>query len=327
MKTPVFLGIDTSNYTTSAAAVTPAGEVFSSKRILAVAPGERGVRQSEALFCHTRDLGDILQEALDALRAVHPDFTVRAVGVSTRPRDAEGSYMPCFLAGVNAARAIALACGVPLIETSHQEGHLSAAAFGTASLGRPLPQGPFWALHLSGGTGELLYATPRDAGFAVERRAAFLDITPGQLVDRCGVKLGLPFPAGPHLERLAESAEPWNRKIRPAVKSDGVALSGFENQFDRHLADGKSPAQCAAFVFAAVEEAVRALISLGGEQVSTEPVLFSGGVASSHLLQERLSAPNHYFTPPALSSDNAVGVALIAQKGVMGCRMPSASRN
>lgn len=327
MLTPVFLGIDTSNYTTSAAAVTPAGEVFSSKRHLAVAPGERGVRQSEALFCHTRDFGEILKETVDALRAAHPDFEVRAVGVSTRPRDEKGSYMPCFLAGLNAARAIALTHGVPLIETSHQEGHLAAAAFGTASLGRPLPEGPFWALHLSGGTGELLYAAPRDRGFAVERRAEFLDITPGQLVDRCGVKLGLPFPAGPHLEHLAAAGGPWPGKIRPAVKPEGVALSGFENQFDKHLAEGASHEQAASFVFAAVEQAVRALLSLGGESVETAPVLFSGGVASSHLLQERLSGPNHYFTPPALASDNAVGVALIAQKGVIGWTAPSASPN
>ncbi len=315
--TPVYLGIDTSNYTTSAALVTRAGEVFSSKRLLSVKPGERGMRQSEALFCHTRDLSAILADALWACRKSVPDAAVAGVGVSTRPRDAAGSYMPCFLAGVNAARAAALALNVPVVETSHQEGHLAAAAFGSAKAGRPLPEGAFFALHLSGGTGELLYASPRKSGFAVERRASFLDITPGQLIDRCGVKMGLPFPAGRDLEKLAEAGSS-PEKIRPAVKADGVSLSGFENRFEKILGAGASREDAAAFVFAAVTRSVEALIALAGEEAKSLPVLFSGGVSSSYLLQEALARDNYYFTSPALASDNAVGVALICRNTLTG---------
>ena len=315
--TPVFLGIDTSNYTTSAALVSGAGEVFSSKRLLAVKPGERGVRQSEALFCHTRDLPAVLEEAVAAQRAALPDGVIQGVGVSTRPREEEGSYMPCFLAGVNAACAAASALGVPLVKTCHQEGHLAAAAFGSEKAGRPLPEGSFFALHLSGGTGELLYAAPRACGYAVERRASFLDITPGQLIDRCGVKLGLSFPAGRALEKLAEKGS-CSERIRPAVKPEGVALSGFENQFDKLCAVGAPAEDAAAFVFAAVEASVLALITLAGEDALKKPVLFSGGVSSSHLLRERLAADNHYFTSPDLAADNAVGVALITAKYLTG---------
>lgn len=315
--TPFFLGVDTSNYTTSAALVNSAGEVFSSKRLLAVKPGERGVRQSEALFCHTRDLGEILREAFAALREKHPDAAVAGVGVSARPREEEGSYMPCFLAGMNAARAVSVALDVPLIKTTHQEGHLAAAAFGSAREGRPLPDGPFLALHLSGGTGELLRAVPRRSGYAVERPARFLDITPGQLIDRCGVKLGLPFPAGAALEKLAEQGR-WTGRIRPAVKADGVALSGFENRFEDLLSEGASRENAAAFVFAAVEAGVRALLTLADGEERTLPVLFSGGVSSSRLLRERLGADNHYFTAPDLAADNAVGVALITRNTITG---------
>ncbi|MBP5289626.1 MAG: hypothetical protein J6Z79_07140 [Clostridia bacterium] len=315
--TQVFLGIDTSNYTTSAALVSGAGEVFSSKRLLTVRPGERGVRQSEALFCHTRDLSAIVGDVLTAYRqSLHPG-EIRGVGVSTRPRDEEGSYMPCFLAGRNAAAVAARALNVPLVETSHQEGHLAAAAFGSADAGRPLPEGPFLALHLSGGTGEMLRAVPRKSGYAVERLASFLDITPGQLIDRCGVKLGLGFPAGKELEKLAEQGR-CPQAVRPAVKEKGVALSGFENRFDKLLAEGASREDAAAFVFAAVAESVRALLTLAGEEAGTLPVLFSGGVSSSHLLRERLAGENTYFAPPALAADNAVGVALIARHTLTG---------
>ena len=315
---PAFLGIDTSNYTTSAAAVTSAGEVFSSRKLLTVAPGERGLRQSDALFCHTRDLAGILEDALGKLREAHPDADIRGVGVSTRPRDLPGSYMPCFLAGVNAARAAALALNAPLVETSHQEGHLAAAAFGAAKLGKPLPEGePFWALHLSGGTGELLLATPRERGYRTERRASFLDITPGQLVDRCGVKLNLSFPAGKELEALAEKGG-FRGRVRPAVKDGGVAISGMENRFDALLAEGARREDAAAFVFAAVEAAIRSLLVCGGAAADDRPVLFSGGVASSRILREHLSDRRHYFTAPEFASDNAVGVALIAEKALKG---------
>ncbi len=315
--TSAFLGVDTSNYTTSAALVTCADEVFSSKRLLPVPAGARGMRQSEALFCHTRDLGEILGEAVAAWRRAAPDGEICAVGVSTRPRDREGSYMPCFLAGLNAARAAAEALGAPLVETSHQEGHIAAAAFGAALLGKPLPEGaPFRALHLSGGTGELLLAERREQGYKTRVLASFLDITPGQLIDRCGVKMGLSFPAGRDLEKLAEKGR-FDGKIRPAVKEDGVSLSGFENQFDRLLADGASPEDAAAFVFAAVEAGIRSLLACGGA-ADAPAVLFSGGVASSHLLRERLAERDHYFTRPDLASDNAVGVALIARDARKG---------
>ena len=311
MKRGFFLGIDTSNYTTSAAAVTPAGEVFCAKRLLAVPQGSRGLRQSDALFCHTRDFPSVLEECLAGMRRSLGDLPLLGVGVSTAPRPVEGSYMPCFLAGASAARSIALASGVPLYELSHQEGHVEAALFGTAEEGKSLKEKEFLAFHLSGGTTELLWVKENGARWQVEPIAQALDLTCGQFIDRCGVKLDLPFPAGAHLELLAERAT-LRERVRVPKKEAGINLSGFENRFDQKKEKGASPEELAGFVFDVTEEAIRTLLSFAPAGL---PVLFSGGVTSSRLLKGRLEEERFYFAPPQYCADNAIGTALLARKG------------
>lgn len=316
----VYLGIDTSNYTTSAAVVSDEGEDFRAKRILEVPHGEKGVRQSDALFCHTRDLSAILGEALAKARARFPDARIAAVGVSTRPRSVEGSYMPCFLAGVNAARSIAEALDVPCYEVSHQEGHIEAARFGATRLGKPFPADAreFLAFHLSGGTGELLCVKEKGVGYETRLLFETLDITPGQLIDRAGVLLGLDFPAGKELEKLAEK-ENRSFSVKIPKKEGGVNLSGFENKVREMIEKGEKPETVASYVFAVVREAASAMLEHAPEDL---PVLFGGGVSSSHLLREALARDNHYFAHPDYTADNAVGVALIARKGVFLGRAP-----
>lgn len=313
MSIGIYFGIDTSNYTTSAAAVTAAGEVFCAKRVLAVPEGSRGMRQSDALFCHTRDLSEIVEEVLAKVRQVHGDVHLLGVGVSDAPRRVEGSYMPCFLAGVNAAACAAALSSVPLCRFSHQEGHIEAARFGAAKEGRSFEEKEFYAFHLSGGTTEFLKVREEEDGRYVSTLLAeALDLTCGQLIDRCGVKLGLSFPAGKELETLAAKSD----RVFPVKipkKEGGINLSGFENKFDQMLAAGETKEDLAKFIFCVTEEAVRTLLSFVEEGA---PVLFSGGVTSSYLLKDALKGENHFFAPPAFTADNAIGTALLCAKGV-----------
>ena len=124
------LGIDTSNYATSLAVFDTAAEevVCDRKRFLPVKPGELGLRQSDAVFHHTAALPELLRE----LDAEFPLHRVDAVGVSEKPRPVEGSYMPCFLTGLAVAQGLALARGVPLVRTTHQQGHIAAALLSAA---------------------------------------------------------------------------------------------------------------------------------------------------------------------------------------------------
>lgn len=310
----IHFGIDTSNYTTSVAAVTAAGEVFSAKRLLDVPTGNRGVRQSDALFCHTRDLPEICREVTCLIREKYDRFRVLSVAASTRPRPVEGSYMPCFLAGVNAAKTAADLLSVPFYAFSHQEGHIEAAKLGCRLSGRAFPEAErFFAFHLSGGTAELLEVTKNGCGYSEKIIASALDITIGQLLDRCGVKLGFPFPAGSEVEKRAFSAE--NRSsVRIPKKENGINLSGFENQFLARLQEGQSETALCGFLFDVCESAVRALLDFILPEDRALPVLFAGGVMSSTLLQERLAKENFYFAPAAFCADNAQGVAVLGKK-------------
>ena len=217
----MYLGIDTSNYTTSAAAFDGRDGVNRS-RLLDVAPGQLGLRQSDALFSHVKRLPVLMEQLFSA---VSPG-EIQAVAVSTRPRAVEGSYMPCFLAGVAVAKSLAAALGVPCHEVSHQQGHVAAALWSAGRM--DLMDKPHLAWHLSGGTTELLSITPEGKNVRAEKIGGTSDISAGQIMDRTGKLLALPFPAGKALDQLSQGVD-----VKPfRVKTQGLtfSLSGLENQ-------------------------------------------------------------------------------------------------
>lgn len=299
----MILGIDTSNYTTSTA-VLDRGELTQQKQLLEVRPGERGLRQSDAVFQHTRNLPLLLNK-------LPPMDQVSAVGVSTCPRNVEGSYMPCFLAGISAATAAAKAAGCPLYATSHQVGHILAALYGAEAL--EMIRAPFVAFHVSGGTTEALLVEPnQDQLIAADCVAASLDLKAGQLIDRTGVRLGLQFPCGPALEQLALQSTA-SYKIKPSMQGANCSLSGVENQVDKRLQAGEEPADVARFVLSSVSAALLGMVQAVFAEYGKLPLLFAGGVMSNTLLRQDLeTAFGGVFAPPALSCDNAAGVAVYA---------------
>ena len=293
------LGLDTSNYTTSAALFDGAvGENLG--RLLEVRPGERGLRQSEALFQHVKRLPQILEELLRE----SPD--IRAVGASTRPRAVEGSYMPCFLAGESHGRGIAAALGVPFYPHSHQEGHLAAAAWSAGRL--DLLDTPFLAWHLSGGTTELLLVKPKGYTVAAEIIGGTSDLSAGQLIDRTGVLLGLQFPAGKALDSLYPQADTC---YEPSVKLNNLtfSLSGMENRVKGLMEEGARPANVARFAIDAVSNVVCRATQEARRRYPGLPVLCSGGVASNTRLRAALSEA--VFAQPQYSTDNAMGAAIL----------------
>lgn len=150
------LGLDTSNYTTSAAWFDGTGGDNTGK-LLEVPQGALGLRQSEALFQHVKRLPAILED----LKAAGLPLVLTAIGASTRPREVEGSYMPCFLAGESQGKAMASVLEVPFYACSHQQGHIAAAAWSAGRM--DLLDQPHLVWHLSGGTTELLYVVPDGA--------------------------------------------------------------------------------------------------------------------------------------------------------------------
>ena len=305
------LGLDTSNYTTSAAWFD--GRTGrNSGRLLEVRPGELGLRQSDALFQHVKHL----PEVVEALLGEEGLGTVQAVGASTRPRAVEGSYMPCFLAGASQGQVLSQVLGVPFYAFSHQQGHLAAAAWSAGRL--DLLDRPFLAWHLSGGTTELLRVEPEEDGVAV--RAEILggtsDISAGQLIDRTGVLLGLSFPAGKGVEKLSRQAQ---KREYYKVKVNGLtfSLSGMENKVRQMVQRGEEPAEIAWFAQETVCRVVQACTKAAMEEYPGLPVLCSGGVASNGRLKELLRQNcGALFAQPQFSTDNAMGTAVLTWRAL-----------
>ena len=311
---PAVLGLDTSNYTTSLA-VYDGREGIHVGRLLTVRSGELGLRQSDALFQHVQRLpqlfGQLRERGLDRYQIV-------AVGASTRPRAVEGSYMPCFLAGASQGEGLAHVLGVPFFAHSHQQGHLAAAAWSAGRM--DLLDRPFLAWHLSGGTTELLLVEPEGTSVRAEILGGSKDISAGQLIDRTGVLLGLDFPAGKALSAMAGEAE----GVAPfPVKLDGLSfsLSGMENQVQRRLAEGETPARVAAFALETVCHVVLRATQAAREAHPGLPVLCSGGVAPNSRLRELLSrACQAVFAQPQYATDNAMGTAVLTWRALEGSR-------
>ena len=312
----VTLGFDTSCYTTSAAAVSEHGEVLASSRmLLPVAQGQRGLRQSEAVFAHVRQMPQVMDGLMQQLS--DKDIKIAAVCASAAPRDEQDSYMPVFTVGLGHARVIANVLGVPLYETSHQQGHIAAGL-----IGHPKPKEAFVALHLSGGTTELLEC--RDGKLALIGGCA--DLHAGQMVDRVGVAMGCPFPAGPSLEKLAPSYGGEVQNLLPvSMEKDGLTchLSGVETRAQQWIREGKmTNEQIAAEVFDVLARTVARLLTAGCEKAHAASALVVGGVASSTLLRELLNKRIQkqrkpirvLFGQPQYSADNAVGVASIGMQ-------------
>ena len=300
------LGFDTSNYTTSIAAFD-GKDGTNVSRLLDVQPGALGLRQSDALFSHVKRLPELAEQLFEVLG----DSKIDAVGVSTRPRAVEGSYMPCFLAGESQARVLSAALQVPLFCVSHQQGHIAAALWSAGRL--ELMEQPFLSWHLSGGTTELLLVTPENGNVHAERIGGTTDISAGQVIDRTGKLLSLSFPAGKALDAL--SAE-GTGKERFKVRLDGLAfsLSGLENKVAQYHAAHQKPAETAAYalrslcsiIVRASEEALRRHPGL--------PILFSGGVASNRMLRAHAASLKPIFAAPQFSTDNAMGTAVLAYR-------------
>ena len=329
-KTPLcWVGFDTSNYTTSAAACTADEDgrvtvIANCKAPLPVAEGARGLRQSDAVFAHVKNLPGVICDLRGILEA--GGYRVAAVGVSATPRDAADSYMPCFLTGIIAAEAFAAGGGTPVYRFSHQSGHIMAALYSSGALAEgKLLTDKFLAFHVSGGTTEAVVAHPVEGGFDVELAGYGADLHAGQVVDRVGVMLGLDFPCGRALEELAVTNTTPLPQIKTSVKDGICHLSGLENQASALWKQTGDKALVAAYTLTTIGKTLRKMTdqlqnrrSENGEKPL--PVVYAGGVMSNKFIRPILTKGagwRVYFSEPAFSADNAAGTAILT---ALACR-------
>ncbi|MBR4720357.1 MAG: hypothetical protein IK057_01205 [Clostridia bacterium] len=296
----LYLGVDTSNYTTSVAVC--GDKNVNLRKIIDVEKGQRGIRQSDGVFLHTKELPHLF-ENLDI------DFKdIKAVGVSVKPRNQEKSYMPVFTVGESVGNIVAKALNVPIFKTSHQDGHIMA---GIVSCGeQSLLDREFTAVHLSGGTTEILSCKYENGSFNPKIVGGTKDISAGQLLDRLGVKLGIKFPCGKELDRLSLTAD---REIDLKISVNGgyMNFSGIETKL-LNIAESEDKAVLARSALTFIGKSIKKALS----DINPKDVLFVGGVASNTILRKIFNEGeyNAYFAESTLSCDNAVGVAHIAKK-------------
>ena len=302
----IYLGTDTSCYTTSAAFYdAESGKAYSERRLLPVKPGEKGIRQSDAVFHHTAALPEMIR----ALTARIGSVSLSAVGASDRPSNIAGSYMPCFTVGAGLAASIASLNGIPAYYQSHQHGHIAAALFGAGRL--DLIDTTFLAFHISGGTTEAVFCKPdHQAVFSCERILYSTDLKAGQAIDRTGVMLGLPFPSGRALDELSLQSEK-RFKIKPSVKDGCPSLSGVQNKVEKMKIDGDADCDIALFCIESVSAAIKAMRDALKEKYPGLPIVYSGGVTANTILRRELSDAESIFAPPEYTGDNAVGAAVL----------------
>ena len=339
MSQRVYLGMDTSCYTTSVALLDEAGAlVGEARQVLSVKPGRCGLQQSEMVFQHTRNLPRLVEEAVEqVLQSERVEgaevglagatglpglaaegYELAAIGVSGYPRPLETSDMPAFLAGLSVARSLAAITGAKLEVISHQENHLEA---GLWSAGGPDVE-RFLLLHASGGTTDVLLAErQQDGRYRITEVGGSLDLHAGQFVDRIGVALGLQFPTGPALETLAQQAE-LPLELPVSVRKLQVSLSGPCTAALRKLEAGAEPAALALGVEHALAETFARVLRNGAQEYRVRDVLLVGGVGSNKYIRQhveqklaKLRYPVRLWVPEGrFSCDNATGCAAFARR-------------
>lgn len=296
-----FLGIDTSNYTTSLAISENNSIVKNLKKVLKVDEGKRGLRQSDAVFAHTVNLAEMFKQL--------GEYGLSAIGVSAFPRDVKGSYMPCFLSGVSVASAISGINGIPMYEFSHQWGHIAAALYSCKR--EDLLHKEFLAFHISGGTSELVHVKNMN----IDIIGGTKDISAGQLIDRAGVLMGLSFPCGKAMEELTSDIDiDAVRKDKISVDGFRFNLSGLENKVQKHLSSGMEKTYISAYVISSVCSVIEKMTEQATIQYPNLPIVYSGGVMSNGYIKKKLSEKfGGLFALPDFSCDNAAGTARLAE--------------
>ena len=223
--------------------------------------------------------------------------------------------MPCFMVGYSHAKLISDMLGVPLIEVSHQQGHVAASLWSAGHL--ELMDQPHLAWHLSGGTTELLLVEPEGKNVNCTKIGGTTDISAGQLIDRTGQLLELPFPSGKHIDALSADAQ---MKETFKVKCPGLefSLSGVQNKVQQFHEKHGIPAETAAFALRCVAGAVSKATENALKEYPGFRVVFSGGVASNSMLRRLTAQFDPIFSQPQYSTDNAMGVAVLAHRALEG---------
>ncbi len=312
LERPLFLGLDTSAYTTSLALVDGDERlVVDSRMPLPVKESSLGLRQSEAVFAHISNMPRLWENDAGVFRG----SSITAIASSVRPRPVESSYMPVFKVCEAFGLFLAQALGLFFLPSSHQEGHIMAGIWSAG-----LPRDRYLVLHLSGGTTEIIASDEESPGkLKLNLLGGSIDLNAGQFVDRLGLAMGFQFPAGPQLEVLAGCCQTEVPTLPLAVKGSEISFSGPASHAERLLQQGGSKAGLARAIEICIADSLAAAVNcLLRDEDEYKGVLGVGGVMANLFIRERLKEKiaglKLSFAQPRYAADNAVGLAVQAAR-------------
>lgn len=317
-KDNIVIGIDTSCYTTSIAAISLNKEIILNEKImLKVDKNAKGLRQSEMVFQHVSNIGKISEFINDKFK----DYNIVGICASKTPRPVKESYMPVFTVGLNTAKLLSATHNCPIFETTHQENHIEASLLGT-NLSN---EDKFIAVHMSGGTLEIVLSNKNHTGYDLEIIGGTKDVSFGQLIDRLGVRLSYDFPCGKYIDKNALEFEGVIEKgLKTSVKEGYMNLSGIENQLNKIIDSEESVDKnyISKLLMDTIVRCMLKALTYLCEKYDTHEVVFAGGVSASKYISKSLTQKlrkykiKAYFTEGDLATDNAVGCALIGVKNL-----------
>jgi N6-L-threonylcarbamoyladenine synthase len=320
------LGIESSCDETGAAVVDERGRVLSDvvqSQVKVHAP-YGGVIPELASRDHLRNVGPVVREALSRAGVELAD--VDGVAVTHRP-----GLVGALLVGVQAAKGIAWAAGKPLVGADHLVGHLLAVYLRRGTSDAPPPELPFVALLASGGH-TALYRVDGPRVSQVRELGATRDDAAGEAFDKVAKLLGLGYPGGPVIDRLAKQGDPKSVPLTvpmASTRSFELSFSGIKTQVAALVREKGAPATesamadvCASFQAAVTTVLAKKLIA-AAMQEDVRTVVLGGGVAANRELRARVTAlaeeRGMRAVLPELASctDNA---AMIAYAGLVRLR-------
>jgi len=312
------LGIETSCDETSAAVVRDGREILSniisSQADLHAKYG--GVFPEMASRMHIEMIHPVITQALDVAHMTLDSINAIAV---TRGPGLAGS----LIVGMNAAKGLALGCGLPLIGVSHLEGHLYSLQL---IAGAEAIQFPVMCLIVSGGHTELVLMNEQ---LTYQRLGGTVDDAAGEAFDKVGRMLGLPYPGGPHVEKIAQggNAEAFKFPRSWLEGTNDFSFSGLKTAVLRELkklsptlraGEDAPPAAAptadlaASFQAAAVDVLTTKTVNAAREY-SAKEIFIAGGVSANKVLQSEMSRRSGgiplRFPPLILCTDNAAMIA------------------
>jgi N6-L-threonylcarbamoyladenine synthase len=298
MPRSICLGIEGTAHTFGVGIVDDSAKVLANEQSMYV-PKEGGIHPREAANHHTEIAGDVIRKALEKAGVSKGDIAL--VAFSQGP-----GLGPCLRTAATAARALALSLEVPIIGVNHCIAHLEIGR-AVCECNDPV------LLYVSGGNTQVIsYANGRYRVFGET-----MDIGLGNMLDKFGREMGMPFPAGPNIEKLAAKG----KKLIPlpySVKGMDVSFSGILTaalQMEKESLEDLSFSIQETTFSMLTEVTERAMAHLGKSEV-----LLGGGVVRNKKLVEMVSAmcdergAQCYVPPPSLCSDNG---AMIAWTGII----------